>query len=106
MQHLVPGDIVDIFSSDQAYGDRNAAARLRAQLRLDRPIAEQYFHWLGGALRGDLGTSFVSGQPVAGEILRRLPVNLELTALAIALALLVGIPVGALSAARPRTWSV
>jgi len=105
MQHLVPGDIVDIFSSDQAYGDRNAAARLRAQLRLDRPIAEQYFHWLGGALRGDLGTSFVSGQPVAGEILRRLPVNLELTALAIALALLVGIPVGALSAARRDTWT-
>src|SRR5689334_12555526 len=92
MQHLIPGDIVDIFSSDQAYGDKNAAARLRAELRLDRPIWEQYALWLTHAVRGDLGTSFVSGKPVMGEVLRRLPVNLELAALALAFALALGIP--------------
>jgi peptide/nickel transport system permease protein len=104
MQHLVPGDIVDIVSGDQAFGDPNAAARLRAQLRLDRPIVEQYALWLAGAATGDLGVSFLSGKPVIGEILRRLPVNLELTALAIGFALLLGIPIGALSAVRRDTW--
>ncbi|HEV8441475.1 MAG TPA: ABC transporter permease [Methylomirabilota bacterium] len=105
MQHLIPGDIVDVFSSDQAYGDKNAAARLRAQLRLDRPIWEQYARWLGGALRGDLGASFVSGKPVMDEILRRVPVNLELAALALGFALTLGIPVGTLSAVRRDTWA-
>ena len=106
MQHLVPGDIVDIvIAGDQAFGDKNAADRLRRELNLDRPIAEQYVLWLGRALRGDLGTSFVSGRGVTGEILRRLPVNLELAALAIGFALLIGIPVGALSAVRSGTWA-
>src|SRR3990172_5730751 len=81
MQHLVPGDIVDIVSGDQAFGDKNAAARLREQLRLDRSISEQCVLWRGGALRGTLGSSFVSGKPVFDEILRRLPVNLELAGL-------------------------
>jgi len=106
MQHLVPGDIVDIvIAGDQAFGDKNAADRLRRELNLDRPIAEQYVLWLGRALRGDLGTSFVSGRGVTGEILRRLPVNLELAALAIGFALLIGIPVGALSAVRSGSWT-
>jgi peptide/nickel transport system permease protein len=104
MQHLVPGDIVDIVSADVGQGDRNAAARLRAELRLDRPIAEQYVLWLRDALTGHLGTSFVSGKPVAGEILRRVPVNLELTALAMSFAILLGIPVGTLSAVRRGSW--
>jgi peptide/nickel transport system permease protein len=105
MQHLIPGDIVDVFSSDQAYGDKNAAARLRERLRLDRPIWEQYLLWLGGVVRGDLGESFASGKPVMGEILRRAPVNVELAALAIGFALLVGVPVGTLSAVRRDTWA-
>ena len=105
MQHLVPGDIVDIVSADVGQGDRNATARLRAQLRLDRPIAEQYVRWLGGAVTGDLGVSFVSGRPVAGEILRRAPVNLELAALAMGFALALGVPVGALAAVRRGTWA-
>ncbi len=104
MQHLVPGDIVDIVSADVGQGDRNAAARLRAELRLDRPIVEQYVLWLRDALTGNLGTSFVSGKPVAGEILRRVPVNLELTALAMSFAILLGIPVGAVSAVRRGSW--
>ncbi|OGK95079.1 MAG: glutathione ABC transporter permease GsiC [Candidatus Rokubacteria bacterium RBG_16_73_20] len=106
MQHLVPGDIVDIvIGGDQAFGDKNAADRLRGQLNLDRPIVEQYVLWLGNALRGDLGTSFVSGRPVLDEILRRLPVNLQLAALAIGFALLLGIPVGTFSAVRSDTWA-
>jgi len=106
MQALVPGDIVDIMmGGDQAFGDKNAEARLRSQLNLDRPVPERYVFWLGGMLRGDLGTSFVSGKPVLGEILRRLPVNLELAALAITMALCLGIPIGTLSAIRRGTWT-
>jgi peptide/nickel transport system permease protein len=105
MQALVPGDIVDIMmGGDQAFGDRNAEARLREQLHLDRSVPERYALWLGGLLRGDLGTSFVSGKPVLGEILRRLPVNLELAGLAIAFALCLGIPIGTVSAVRRDTW--
>ena len=106
MQALVPGDIVDIMmGGDQAFGDKNAEARLRSQLHLDRSVPERYVLWLGGMLRGDLGTSFVSGKPVLGEILRRLPVNLELAVLAIAMALGLGIPIGTLSAVRRDTWT-
>ena len=105
MQQLIPGDIVDIVSSDQAFGDRNAAARQREALHLDRPVVERYALWVGGLVRGDLGTSFVSGKPVLDEILRRLPVNLELAALAILLALVVGIPVGTLAAVQRDTWA-
>ena len=105
MVRLIPGDIVDIVSSDQAFGDRNAAARQREALHLDRPVVERYALWVAGLVRGDLGTSFVSGKPVLDEILRRLPVNLELAALAILLALVVGIPVGTLAAVQRDTWA-
>ncbi len=106
MQALVPGDIVDIMmGGDQAFGDKNAEARLRQQLNLDRPVPERYVLWLGGMLRGDHGTSFVSGKPVLGEILRRLPVNLELALIAITMALGLGIPIGTLSAVRRDTWT-
>ena len=105
MQHLVPGDIVDIVSADLASGDQTAAARLRRELRLDRPIVEQYAYWVGGALTGDLGASFISGKPVAAEILRRLPVNLQLAGMAMAFAIVVGIPVGTLSAVKRDGWT-
>jgi peptide/nickel transport system permease protein len=105
MQALVPGDIVDVMMGvDQAFGDKQAEARLRQQLNLDRSVPERYLLWLGAAVRGDLGVSFVSGKPIVAEILRRLPVNLELAALAIAFALLIGIPVGTLSAVWRDTW--
>ena len=105
MQHLVPGDIVDIVSADLAQGDKTAAARLRKELRLDRPIVEQYAYWVGGVLTGDFGASFVSGKPVAREILRRLPVNLELAAMAMGFAILIGIPIGTLSAVKRDGWT-
>ena len=105
MQHLVPGDIVDIVSADLASGDKTAAARLRRELRLDRPIVEQYVYWVGGALTGDLGASFISGKPVAAEILRRLPVNLQLAGMAMAFAIVVGIPIGTLSAVKRDGWT-
>ncbi|WP_455922690.1 ABC transporter permease [Pseudomonas putida] len=77
---------------------------LRSQLKLDQPVYAQFGAYLHNLLRGDLGVSLKSGQPVLGEIAQRLPATLELTVLATLLALLVGIPCGMLAAVREGRW--
>ena len=85
--------------------DPAAVEALRLQLGLDRPLAVQYFGWLGSALKGDFGYSFVSHAPVAAEIARSLGVSCILALSALGFALLVALPVGTLSAVRPgRTF--
>ncbi len=96
--HLVPGDVVDIMMGDEVAGDPRALMELRKELNLDKPVYLQYLYWLRDAVRGDLGKSFTSGKPVMHEILGRLPVNIELMLIAIAFVILIGIPVGMLSA--------
>ena len=76
------------------------AARLRAELGLDRSMFVQYARWLGGTLKGDLGTSFASGQPVARALAEAAPISIALGAVSLALTFLVGVPVGMLQAAR------
>jgi peptide/nickel transport system permease protein len=73
-------------------------AEVRARLGLDRPILEQYFLYIGKAIRGDLGVSIVRGDPVFTDILRRFPATVELAFTAIVLAILLGIPIGIVSA--------
>jgi peptide/nickel transport system permease protein len=75
-----------------------AIARFEHQHGLDRPLHVQYLDWLWRALNGDLGTSFQNHVPVGPEILKRLPVTLELAALAFLIANLIAIPLGALAA--------
>lgn len=77
-------------------------AVMRARLGLDRPLPVQYLHWLGRAVRGDLGRSYMTGQPVAEELLRRLPTTLSVTAVGVGLAGLVGLPLGIWAAVRGR----
>src|SRR4030095_16669137 len=79
---------------------QEAAAQIRQRLGLDRPIALQYLGWAGAAVRGDLGRSFKTGDPVATLILDRLGPTLQLTAGALALALAVAVPLGVLAAVR------
>jgi peptide/nickel transport system permease protein len=76
----------------------------RAELGLDRPAAQQYLHWLGGAVRGDLGVSYRSGQPVGQEIAERLPATIALAAASLTIAVLVGLPLGVLAATRSGSW--
>jgi peptide/nickel transport system permease protein len=64
----------------------------------------QYVLWLWGAVRGDFGTSWATGQPVGERIYQSLPVSLEITLLSIVLAIVIGIPFGVLSAVRMNTW--
>ena len=75
-----------------------AIARFEHQHGLDRPLHAQYLAWLGGVLRGDFGNSFQNHVPVGPELLARLPVTLELAALAFLIANLIAVPLGALAA--------
>jgi peptide/nickel transport system permease protein len=75
-------------------------ATIRAQLGLDQPLLDQYLAWVGGLLRFDLGQDFVSNVPIATLLSERLPVTLQLTFMAMAVAVLVGIPLGVIAATR------
>ena len=85
--------------------DPNVVAYLRTKLHLDEPLPVRYAYWVGGVLRGDLGESIRSQQPVLELILQKLPVTLELALLAFAFALAIGIPAGIVSAVwRGTAW--
>ncbi len=101
MIHLVPGDPVLVMLSEFASpADQQA---LRQQLGLDRPLYIQYWRYLSGALRGDLGRSVRSNRPVVSEIAWRLPNTLRLAVAAMLLAAAGGGLVGVVSAVRRNT---
>ncbi|HUP06149.1 MAG TPA: ABC transporter permease, partial [Caldimonas sp.] len=77
---------------------------LRRQFGLDDPIWLRYFHWLAAMLKGQWGFSFISRIDVDRLILQRLPVTLAVIGLSQVLALLIALPVGIYSAARPYSW--
>jgi peptide/nickel transport system permease protein len=99
LQQLVPGDIAVTLAGENATDAR--IAEIRTLYGLDQPFFAQYGHWLWGVLHGDLGKSLLSGEEVLDSILRRFPVSLLIVACALALSLVVGIPLGILAATRP-----
>jgi len=99
--HLIPGDPVEIMLGENAVAAQKE--ELRKELKLDRPLATQYVEFLSGLFRGDLGTSFRSREPVLREILSRFPATLLLALASLLAALLVSLPLGVLSAMRPRS---
>lgn len=96
MIRLVPGDPVRTMLGFRAT-DANVAV-VRTALGLDLPLWEQYASWIGGVLHGDLGQDFISHASLTSLLAERLPVTLELTILAMSLALLIGLPLGVLAA--------
>jgi peptide/nickel transport system permease protein len=96
------GNPVDMFVSPQA--DQADITRATAALGLDLPIWKQYERFVGNAVTGDLGRSFVHGTGALPLILERLPATLELALVAMALAVLVGIPLGLWAGVRPESW--
>jgi peptide/nickel transport system permease protein len=99
--HLVPGDPVRL-----ALGTRFSQASydaLRERSGLDQPLVEQFFGWSARALTGDLGVSFRSGETVTSVIAERLPATLTLAFASILVALLIAVPLGTISALRPRS---
>src|ERR1035437_1956231 len=97
--HLTPGDPVQS-ALGLSYSPQ-AAAVLRHGMGLDRPIMTQYFNWLGGILHGDFGRDLISHQPLSELLAQRLPVTLELTFLAMGLAVTIAVPLGVAAARRP-----
>jgi peptide/nickel transport system permease protein len=100
---IVPGDPAAAMLGTAATPETVAA--LRSALGLDQPALLRYLAWIGGLATGDLGQSFSYGAPVGQLIAERLAVTLPLTALAILLAVLIGLPLGANAAARPGGWA-
>jgi peptide/nickel transport system permease protein len=96
----LPGDAIDAQLASAGQLSPEEKAQARAALGLDKPIWRQYLIWVGDALRGDFGKSFISRVPVTEDLADRVPVTLELAVLTIIIATAVGIPVGILSAAR------
>lgn len=101
--HLIPGDALDALIGTQYALTEEQAAALRRYFGLDKPLHEQYWTWLTSAVRGDMGYSIRTGKPVLPEILSRFPLTLELTLLATVVAILVGLPIGILSAVRANS---
>jgi peptide/nickel transport system permease protein len=101
MLKLAPGDPAATLLGIQATPEE--LARVRRAMGLDQPWPVQFGIWLGNALRGDLGVSYISKKPVAELIATRFPVTLELTIFAMLLAAAIGIPAGVLSASRRYT---
>jgi peptide/nickel transport system permease protein len=103
MMRSIPGDPVVALLGD-AYTQEDAV-RARAEYGLDRPILVQYVIWLGKLVRGDWGTSILSGRAVLDDVLVRLPVTIELIVLSMVVALLIAIPAGVIGAIRQNTWA-
>jgi peptide/nickel transport system permease protein len=98
MVRAIPGDPAQIMLGQQATPAQ--VQQLRENMGLDKPIFVQYGLFLKDALRGDLGDSTVTGRPVTTELMVRLPATFELTAFAMLIAVLVGVPVGVISAVK------
>lgn len=96
---LVPGDaITAMLGTEAGMLTDTQRASLEAYFGLDQPPVQQYFNWLGGVVQGNLGLSMRYGQPVLDLIFLRFPVTLQLAIMALIVALLIGIPLGVLSA--------
>jgi peptide/nickel transport system permease protein len=103
LMHLIPGTIVDQVIGTEAQVGEEGRRAVRAFFGLDQPLYAQYLGWLGGVLHGDFGQSWRSGLPVSRMILDRLGVTLELAVGALLVALLVGLPLGTVSAVYENT---
>jgi peptide/nickel transport system permease protein len=103
---LLPGDPIFMLITPESAGEFTVQQldELRHQYGLDKPILAQYFDWLGGVFRGDLGDSILSKTPVYREIIRRIPVTLQLGVLAFIIGIVIGIPAGIICAVRRGKW--
>jgi peptide/nickel transport system permease protein len=95
---VLPGDVAQLIAGVNSTPDQVAAVRKR--LGLDDPLPAQYLAWMGGVLRGDLGTSLLTGTPVTTELVQKAEVTVPLGLLSLTIALLFSVPLGVASALR------
>jgi peptide/nickel transport system permease protein len=103
MMRMVPGNIADILVDASGIADPKEKAKIAHELGIDRPILEQYGKWIGGLARGDLGFAYVSERPAIEEIAPRIPISGKLAGLALCFAILIGVPLGVISAVKQNT---
>ncbi|MEQ1615411.1 MAG: ABC transporter permease [Hyphomicrobiaceae bacterium] len=101
LQQLLPGDPALAMAGEER--DPAVLEQIRQQYRLDRPLHEQYFYWIGGVLTGNLGESMRLKEPVLRLIGQKFPVTLQLALMAIVISLAVGVTAGIISAVRRNT---
>jgi len=102
LTRVLPGDTAAYFAGPAASNE--AIAEIRSKLGLDQPIPVQFVSYVGALLKGDLGTSLTTGQPVTADLAARLPASGELTLAGLILAMLVALPLGVLAAVRQGSW--
>ena len=102
LQQLLPGDPAQILAGEDQ--DPTVVAHLRAKLHLDEPLPMRYAYWVGGVLKGDLGESVRTQEPVLDLVRQKLPVTLQLAAMAMVIALAIGIPAGIIAAVGRGSW--
>ena len=98
--NVLPGDAINALIPIQSQTDREFVEQVREEWGLNDPMIVRYGRWLGDAVQGDLGDSIVTGQAVTDEITHRLPITLEIMAVAVGFSLLVAVPLGAFTGYR------
>lgn len=101
LQQLLPGDPALVMAGEEK--DEKVLEEIRRKYRLDRPVYEQYYYWARGVLAGNLGESMRIQRPVLDLVLEKLPVTLQLAAMAIVIALSIGVGMGVVSAVKKDT---
>jgi len=100
--YVAPGDPVQAMVGERA--DSATIAQLRGELHLDEPLPRQFLRYVGGAVTGNLGISYITRRPILGDLLERFPQTLRLALAAMLFASLTGITVGTYGAWRPGSW--
>ena len=98
---IIPGDVAAIMLGD--YANPRDVKELSETLGLDKPVIVQYVDWMWGLIRGNPGVSLYNGKPVLDELLRAVPVSLELAILGVVFSIIVGMPLGLISAVKHDT---
>lgn len=100
MMRIAGSDAITEMYADKGAVSAEIINAKRAELGLDKPFLEQYFIWLGGLVRGDMGTSYVSGKDVFDTFISKLPATILLTVLSVLLTIIISIPLGIFAAVR------
>jgi peptide/nickel transport system permease protein len=98
----MPGDPAMVLAGEER-GDPQVLAQIRAELWLDRSLPVQYLHWMGNVLQGNLGFSWRIREPVSRLVMQKLPVTLQLSAMAFLIAVAIGVPAGIVAAVKRNT---
>src|SRR5690606_37930747 len=104
MVRAVPGDPIAIMFANQPQPTPEQRAIIEREMGIDLPVHRQYVQFVTRAVRGDLGTSYRTKQPVAGHIKTRFPNTAKLAVASLAIALVIGLTAGILAATSRNTW--